>query len=560
MKKVLIAVVLLAVIAAAAFFGFQYYVGMQVEKEVQNTLDRIPGVEKSSYGAVSYSVATKQLVVEKITLDFKPGGPTKAEIEKIEISNPDMKRIQNFLTNDLSASEKNVVDEMTVTGVTLSDDQASMTLGELQVEALKMGPTPIPADSPIEEVFSESNLPHLILALSAGRIEIDKYSFKDLAQKKDILALDRGLIEGLEGGRVANVEVRGFVVNVPDEDKQISVKTMNSSKLDYSALLKVLAEGKDPGEAGPGSLVVFERSAVGGVEVSSAETGKVSLAEAAISDYKWMGQLPISFKFMFKGLEVPVVEIQHEQAKQTLTQMGYEKMMVNFNLEYAWDAQAKTVSLTNITLGADEAAKLSVSLVVAGVDLSQIQTAEQAPALLSTATFQRAEIVLEDASLADRALKFFAAAQAMEPEQLRAMLIEQARMQGQMLGSTPAGAAIVDAVVAFIAKPGTLTLTAAPATPIPLMALAGPAMSDPGQVIDMLNLVATTKGGSAVAPVSVKTAPAPPQPAPEPAQPEPAQPEPAQPEPAQPEPAQPAEPGVMKAVPLEKLPFGNKAD
>ena len=116
----IIAVVVLAVIAVAVFFGLQDYVGMQVEKEVQNTLDRIPGIEKSSYGAVSYSVATKLLVVEKVSLDFKPGGPTKAEIERIEVSNPNMERIQNILTSDAAAGKENVADELIITGLTLS--------------------------------------------------------------------------------------------------------------------------------------------------------------------------------------------------------------------------------------------------------------------------------------------------------------------------------------------------------------------------------------------------------------------------------------------------------
>lgn len=199
-----------------------------------------------------------------------------------------------------------------------------------------------------------------------------------------------------------------------------------------------------------------------------------------------------------------------QQTLGVLTMLGLAQPKGSFEMAGSWSVTDGTLSLEQMDFTVDDAGTIGLTLDISGYTQEIVKamqdmqktmanaTEEQKSAagmavmgLLQQLTFAGASIRYDDESLAGRALDFAAGAQNMQ----RTDLVKMAQMMIPMsLGNyvKPEFAkAVADEVAKFVEDPKSIEIVAAPAQPVPFMAVGMSAMSAPQNIPDQLGITVT---------------------------------------------------------------------
>jgi hypothetical protein len=225
----------------------------------------------------------------------------------------------------------------------------------------------------------------------------------------------------------------------------------------------------------------------------------VSVAEFSLANVRLIGPIPVSMVVDLKGMAVDVTQLKDAKSQQTFKALGYDKLVVSANVDYAWDQASKAAVFKNISMGIDQGAVLQLSLALDGVDFSQIEQPADAMALMGAVALKRAQIRYQDQSLAGRILKMAAGMQGMQAEDLQTALAAQLEMMaGSMLDDSPDSEKLVEALQTFIKDPKSLTITSEPQPALPVMTLITEAKLSPDQLVKDLKLSLAVNDQAAV--------------------------------------------------------------
>lgn len=558
MKKLLVVIVVLCLLAAAGAVGLHFYAQMKAVEAVEAYINGMPDLENGSHGKVAYSLLSKKLTVDDMKLTFKREDMKNMEIGNIEISKPDMGTFEAMMKGEGQEGVLNkLADTVTVSNIKAYDKKVSMSLGNYTITGPQVGKLPFKPSTPPEQAFAKENIPKLMKAVALDKAEMNDLVVKDLAEGKEVVKLKKISVENVHAGKIGAFIMEGMNIDA-DEEAQVKFQSISAKNLDYSNAIEMLSKDTPPDPFSMDSPVTYDEIMVKGIEVDAPKAQNVKVSEISLSNYKNMGAIPISFTFDLKGLSLDVQNIDDPKAQATFKQLGYDKLNMHMNLDYGWDADTNVLNLKNLSVKIDEMAGLTAKLTVEGVDLKKMKSPADAMMLLGGMLFKKAEIKYVDASLAPKMLKFAAAAQGMDPEQLRGMLISQVDFIKPMLGNTASADQIAKSAVVFIKDPRSLTIIAEPQAPLPVMVLANQAQMAPDKLIASLNISIAVNDGAPVKvePAAMPSQPGAAQPQPAPAQPEPSQPAAPQPAPAQPQPSQPA-PAPQPAAPEQPKTIGD---
>ena len=546
MKKfIVVLAVIIVLLAAGLGFGGYYYPRMKADQEVGRFLESLPEVSESSYGKVDFSLIDKKLIIPDLKLRVGKGDPVVIEMANIEIIDPKLENMEKVL-GSAGAAEGTLTgllalaESVLVEGVKISGDGGGVTLGKLVLDNPRAGQFPA---ATLEDNFSEENVAKLALALGADQVVLEKIRAADDKDDMEIGYFGSIRLAGYESGKFESVSLEGVNISPPREGT-VSLKSFSTGAMDFQKLLEMAAQGQEPT---PESFAMGTYGDVHlkGLEVTAEDEKNVKLEEFSITELDKKGMVLTSLNVEVKGLEIETKSIDRREAEEILGQLGYDKLVFNAGFRFVWDAATKTLEVKNLSVGINDAGTLSISLSVEGADPEALEAGGNPTKVLPELLFKRAEIRYQDESLAPRALKMAAQMQGMDPEELRAMLLAQIDGQKAMAGTSPQSEQAVASVKAFITSPGSLTITAEPSAPVPLMKVAGQASMSPDTLAESLNILITA---SAADPGAVKPAPS------EAAKPEAKAPAaaPAQPEEktsqAKPEEAAPAKPEESKAT------------
>ncbi|MGD9614324.1 MAG: hypothetical protein AB7H90_04295 [Alphaproteobacteria bacterium] len=161
---------------------------------------------------------------------------------------------------------------------------------------------------------------------------------------------------------------------------------------------------------------------------------------------------------------------------------GRDTVRADFQLDYRFDPEHRTMTLNRLELDLRELARIELSLALDGIDPDNRDAAD-------AALLRSASLVFEDRSLLGTALPAAARARGLDPEEI--VKLAGAILDNLRPGQGAATTAVLDALALYVgdyARPkGPLRLTLNPPGKVPLAAIAE--IKDPEDAIRVLGLV-----------------------------------------------------------------------
>ncbi len=254
MKKVLLGLAAIAIIAVAGYFGFDAYMQHRVKGEVEAAFERIraTGV-KASHGKVAFDVRSRTVTIADITTESAAEPPLSVKIASLTAAGASQTDPARFSADSIDIADVEVGLAMPAQGLT----RIAYKVPRIAVKAYS-GPTgvqPPPASSSLVELYRFG------LAQLAS-ISATSVTAPTVTAAMTFAAPARGgtgdgeftysgvAMEGLKDGKIASAKVDGFhlLFNPPAGPmKQITgdVANLVATDIDVGAL----AAAFDPGQA-----------------------------------------------------------------------------------------------------------------------------------------------------------------------------------------------------------------------------------------------------------------------------------------------------------------------
>lgn len=309
--------------------------------------------------------------------------------------------------------------------------------------------------------------------------------------------LDRELLQGLavqgpglpQAVDLASVEVRNYrLVLDPDQRRyQGALGALTVQGHDFSLGLEGMTFQGDFVRLVQGRAC-YDRADFAAKGLKIEKAGDPPLVIASLEGVIRRGENLQGDRLEFKGVAMTPDPAAHPGLAQMLGQLDYKGLNLDLILDYAFDRQAKTFDLKQLTLEGKEAGRLEASLVVTNLDYNLDQDPARNLPALKAAKFKVLRIRYDDASLTDRLLTLYAQQEGLSLEAKRRQLLDQVpalrdlapNSEGPRLPAPlQAKAAAQDqqaraAVRAFLAKPGSLCLAVSPTRELSLDELVHP--------------------------------------------------------------------------------------
>lgn len=356
-----------------------------------------------------------------------------------------------------------IAEGMKLGGLTLAAGRGVLTAETLSLAGLRLRPgAPLSVASPaaLGQLFGGASLDHL---------ELQSVDVRSVEATDRRLSLARLAIDKLRPGGVGGIAAETLALDAPNMVARLGAFEVTG--LAY---------------ARQGTPIGVPRMFADRIELRNLSAGVKPGAEVTVKDASvaMEGTLasPSGARMEIGPVTVPAA------AAPALARLGYEALVLDYDSRTHYDAAAARMSLTQ-HLAAQDAGKLALSL-----QLGHYPPALEAPdaATLSLrlmrAELEHLELRYDDASLAGRLLKLYAETTGRDVDSVQQEFAARARAQRQALAGKPALLASLDAVEAFLRKPGTLTLVLAPPKPVTLGTLVALARQNPDQALASLGL------------------------------------------------------------------------
>lgn len=251
---------------------------------------------------------------------------------------------------------------------------------------------------------------------------------------------------------------------------------------------------------------VYRAINVGGVAVTKGNAPVFTLdgMTATMSPYEPGGTM--DYDVDIQDFTVDFAQVDDPKARAAMTELGYGTLTGRMTAEGTWNSGNGDMAMTQAIV-IDEAAALNIDFdiggytpeLVAGLQQMNAQMKDQSDEAMGLAMLgmmqqlQIGSITIElvDDSATNRILDFVAKQQSTNRESVVAMAKGALPFALGQLQNPEFSASVSAAVGAFLDNPGSLTVAAAPANPVPVAQIMGAAMAAPQSIIGVLALSVT---------------------------------------------------------------------
>lgn len=251
---------------------------------------------------------------------------------------------------------------------------------------------------------------------------------------------------------------------------------------------------------------VYRQITIGGIAVAKGANPVFTLegADATMSPYQAGGEM--EYDFSVKDFTVDFSQIEDVKAREGMSELGYSTLTGRLTGDGSWNAGNGDLTM-NQSFVIDDAATLNIDFalggytpeVIAGMQQLNSQMKDQpdeAKGLAMLGLMQQLQIggitiELQDDSATGRILDYAAKKQGTNRTNIVAQAKGALPFVLAQLQNPEFSASVSAAVASFLDNPGTLTIKAAPASPVPVAQIVGAAMAAPQTLISVLALNVT---------------------------------------------------------------------
>lgn len=223
-----------------------------------------------------------------------------------------------------------------------------------------------------------------------------------------------------------------------------------------------------------------------GLKANLPGQGKVSLGEATVKMREFIGPIPTQVEMLVKDIVVPVDQLEPAQ-RDPIRAMGFEEVQMSLAVKAKWDEDTSVVSVES-GMEVVDGGIVDMDVAIGSIPRQTFENPLKAQEVIAFATIDKANITFDDRSIVDRGLKLAGAMQGMNADTMKAQAVGMLPIILQQLDRPAFVDQLVAAVNTLLATKGTITVTAAPASPILILQLMGAGASAPGAVIDLLDV------------------------------------------------------------------------
>jgi hypothetical protein len=205
--------------------------------------------------------------------------------------------------------------------------------------------------------------------------------------------------------------------------------------------------------------------------------------------------IPTALKLTLDGLSMPISPRETRDGLKDIAALGYKGVDLSAGIEGAWSEARNEFAISNISFAGVDMGTLTLSGLLGNIskDVFSGDTALAQVALLG-ASAKKLDIKVQDKGLFARVLEREAKAKKKSAEDLRKEFGTIAAVGlPAILGPSDGAKAIAAALARFVAKPGTLTLSAAAKSASGIGLADVIAISDPSAIFEKLDVKASAE-------------------------------------------------------------------
>lgn len=256
-------------------------------------------------------------------------------------------------------------------------------------------------------------------------------------------------------------------------------------------VMRAIEAGKSGVEIDPQSVMpTLGFLKIDGVEVDVPGKGRVGLGSFSVDLSGYIRAIPTAARVVIRNVQVPTALVDDRQTREMMAALGYDKVDYSGELALRWDEPTGDFRLETLTSSMANVGTITVTALLGNVPRALFEDPKKADQHLLGLVIKTFAIAYKDASFADRALKVASAKTKQTPEALRNTALA---FLPQILAEVKDPARkkrMSDAIAAFIARPGTITISSQLATPLPVLQIVGTAAAAPQSLPDLLKLEA----------------------------------------------------------------------
>lgn len=345
--------------------------------------------------------------------------------------------------------------------------------------------------------LSDEEILALISGVTLGSAEI---SDMDTLEPRDggdrqVLQVATVRLDGLDEGWVEQVRLDGVRV----EDLGIlSIDSIVLDRLDLIALTQMAIavrvgeiQDEESFTLDPG----LDRFAILGVTVSDQTGTDLATLEAlSIDEIQRTNDEVTQGRLALDHLAMPASSLDMQEIEAAFADMRYDHLDLSMEFRGIIDPEGRALAITPLSLTLDGMASLAVTLRFGNFNLDELvaqvrQMLDTGVPAIPLTTLAGLEIQVVDASLTERLIDFLADGSG----RARGAVIDDAvaQLEAAIASLSIAGPikdALLDAVRSFLTNPGTLTVSAAPAAPVPVVEAGLGLMTSPDATLERLGV------------------------------------------------------------------------
>lgn len=499
------------------------------EVDVDALFALMPEDERPSYDTARFDESLGATVVENLRFADADDGEAVV-VSRAEFYGVDMdaiERIRGAEEAGLDAPFETVFQkvrflDIASTGHMEEDEAATLTIGGVEFDRLQIRQGGFDEEGPGDEgarflnavnlaglYFKDMELvttsdeapsvafsaPDLrFVGMSGGRVGavIANDLSYDMKQSAESLAAMREAM-GPQGAVFLSGPLAGIVA---PESQQVAMESLEWRDIDFSGLLAWGLKDEKPPMSEKDLIDLGTMKATNMVtKVNGKTAATVEEASVSAANFTWL--IPSDVRADTKGAVydftayVPETE---EEAMKVLKDAGLDKVTGDGKMTWAWNEKSGAADF-NYVANLDKVASLQADMAFSNMKLDEIAAAMddgEQNAVLSNGAFKSLNIKLEDQKALDAIFSLAALQMGGTGEDIRMSAPAMIRLSGaQVAQMNPRFTDYVNAVADFVAKGGSLEISAKPAEPVPFATLQANGATAPQTMPDMLGLTVT---------------------------------------------------------------------